>query len=162
MKHRRSRPTLVSPEPLVGVLKRAGADRASPYTPAVSDAVWKAAVGARIAERARPVGLERGVLTVRAATSVWASELSLLSDALLERLQRQGVAVTSLRFRIGAVTPPEALPERRVSRKIPKAAPLPSELAHYMQSVGDDTLRSILEEAATANLAWQRYTRGKA
>ena len=38
---------------------------------------WEAAVGTRIAARARPIRLYRGVLHVLAASSTWAQELAL-------------------------------------------------------------------------------------
>jgi len=47
---------------------------------------WEDVAGARIAENAQPLRLEEGVLVVRAKTSTWASELSLLAPKLLERL----------------------------------------------------------------------------
>ncbi|HSN98087.1 MAG TPA: DciA family protein, partial [Candidatus Nanopelagicales bacterium] len=48
---------------------------------------WEAAVGSRIAARARPAKLERGVLHVRAASATWAQELALLGDAIAAQLR---------------------------------------------------------------------------
>ena len=73
MTRRRRRRSLARPEAIEDVLARAGEDRFALHRPPVSSRIWAEAVGARIAERARPITLERGVLTVRAATSVWAA-----------------------------------------------------------------------------------------
>src|SRR6185369_15504631 len=64
---------------------------------------WEAAVGSRIAARARAVRLDRGVLVVRTATSTWAQELALLSDAILAQLRGRGVSVDALRFQVGPI-----------------------------------------------------------
>src|SRR6188508_207474 len=61
---------------------------------------WEAAVGSRIAARARPLKLERGVLHVRAASSTWAQELSMLGDVITAQLRARGLPVQSLRFRV--------------------------------------------------------------
>src|SRR5689334_20056426 len=126
---RRWRPHLFKPESLDGVIGRAGEDRFALHRAPISDRVWADVVGGRIAERARPITLERGVLTVRAATSVWASELSMLSDALLKRLRAAGFEIRELRFRVGPIEPPARPPERRVTRRVPPPAPLPNDLA---------------------------------
>src|SRR5580704_10131320 len=103
---RRRRAKLRAPEGLSNVLARAGEDRFAPNRAPLPPHVWAAAVGARIAERTRPLSIENGTLLVRAATSVWASELSMLSDALLARLRAAGVTVRALRFRVGTIEPP--------------------------------------------------------
>jgi hypothetical protein len=154
MKPRR-RPNLVAPERLEGVLDRAGEDRFSRSRAPVAERIWRDAVGLRIAERARPVALENGVLTLRVATSVWASELSMLATTILERLRAQRVPVTELRFRVGPIEPPARPVERRTTRKVPPPAPLPEELARALADVGDDELRAIIADAASANLAWR-------
>ena len=51
---------------------------------------WYDAVGDRVARRTRPIRLERKVLTVRAATAVWAQELSFLAPAIVKRLTALG------------------------------------------------------------------------
>ncbi len=150
------RKRLHMPEGLDGVLSRAGENRYAKTKPPVSEEVWTQAVGHRIAERARPVGLERGILTVRAATAVWSSELSLLSDALLERLRACGVEVKELRFRVGPLDPPRSLAEVRTSRRIPSPAAITEELAEAIDGIADDELRAIVKGAASANLAWQK------
>ena len=143
------------PETLEGVLERAGEDRFARTRPPISERVWREAVGLRIAEKARPVLLERGVLTLRVATSVWANELSMLQTTILERLVALRVAVVELRFRVGPMEPTARPPERRVSRAVPPPARLPPELTATLKGVADDELRDAIADAARSNLGWR-------
>ena len=65
---------------------------------------WSAVAGPAVAEEATPCAERDGTLTVRCSSSVWAEELNLLSQELLERLNealREGgdrAPITSLRF----------------------------------------------------------------
>jgi hypothetical protein len=147
---------MFAPEALQNVLARAGEDRFAPNRAPLPPHVWAAAVGARIAERTRPMAIEDGVLVVRAATSVWASELSLLSDALLARLRAAGVTVRALRFRVGTIEPPERAIELRTS-KVPSPVDLDPQVARSIARVKDDELREAITAAARSNLAWQTF-----
>jgi hypothetical protein len=151
------RPILRSPEPIAGVIGRAERDGVSGAKPNVSMQDWVAAVGARIAERAQPIELDRGTLVVRVATSVWASELSLLATPILERLAARGLEVRALRYRVGAVEAPRTVAAFRATRAVPAPQPLPPELLGALAAVGDDDLRASIADAARANLAWQAY-----
>ncbi|MEO6419892.1 MAG: DUF721 domain-containing protein [Polyangiaceae bacterium] len=151
----RRRSTLKRPETLEGVLGRAGEDRFAWHRPPIATRIWTLAMGVRVAERAKPISLENGVLTVRVATSVWANELSFLQASLLERLRDQGIAVNELRFRVGPIEPPARPPERRGSRAVPAPAVLPRELAAHIAAIEDDELKEAIALAARANLAWQ-------
>lgn len=122
----------------------------------VSARDWEAAVGSRIAARARPVKLERGVLHVRAASSTWAQELSMLCEPILAQLKARGVAVESLRFRVGPVDPPERAKTRNELRVAPPAVKLPEPLAAEIEHVADEALREAIRRAAAKNLGWQR------
>jgi hypothetical protein len=150
------RPALRSPEPIAGVIRRA--EREVPgQKPNVSLQDWEAAVGARIAERAQPIEIDRGTLIVRVATNVWASELSLLAAPILERLAARGVHVRALRYRVGAIEAPPREKAFRSTRAVPPPLPLPAELEGALAAVDDVELRAIIGEAARANLAWQTY-----
>jgi len=149
---------LKAPETLEAVIERAGEDRFARNRPPVGERIWRDAVGLRIAERARPLSLERGVLTLRVATSVWANELSLLAPTILERLQAARVPVTELRFRVGPIDPPQRPPERRASCAVPPPAPLPAELSRVLADVADESLREAIASAASSNLAWRART----
>ncbi|WP_437719668.1 DciA family protein [Sorangium sp. So ce448] len=116
---------------------------------------WEAAVGSRIAARARPLKLERGVLHVRAASSMWAQELSLLGDAITAQLRSRGLPVQSLRFRVGKVEPVARPPWREEVRPTPKEAPLPVEVRRELGKVADTELRDAIAKAAARNLGWQ-------
>jgi len=84
---RRPRSTVSAPEPLRAILERAGENRFARAREAIPAALWREAVGARIAERALPLSLEDGTLVLRVPTSVWANELSLLADEVFARLK---------------------------------------------------------------------------
>jgi len=116
---------------------------------------WEAAVGTRIAARARPIKLERGVLLVRAASSTWAQELALLSEAIITALRGRNIAVDSLRFRVGQVDAPDRPPSREEVRISPAAVALPPTVATQIAQVEDPELRAIIARAAAKNLGWQ-------
>ena len=152
---KKRRKNLDAPEPLEELLDRAGEDRFAKKRVPIPVREWRAAVGPRIADRARPWTLERGVLTVKVATSVWANELQLLAPELVARLKQRGFAVDSLRFRVGQLDQNERPPERRVFRKVPPPKPLSPELKADVAKIEDDGLRAVVEAAARANLSWQ-------
>ncbi len=96
MTHRRA------PRPAAAAL-RAALDQAAPKTPLASlQAAWAEVVGEQIDAVAKPVSERAGEVTVSCADSVWAQELDLMQEQLLERLQgRLGEqAPQSLRFRV--------------------------------------------------------------
>jgi hypothetical protein len=130
------------------------AEKAS--SPPVAMRDWEAAVGTRIAARARPVKLERGVLHVRTASSTWAQELTLLADAIVAQLRGRGVDVEALRFRVGAVDPPERPPWRKDVRTSPPEVPLPPEVRRELAAIADPELRTTIAKAAAKNLGWQK------
>src|SRR4051812_34791068 len=84
---RRRRKNLDAPEPMEALLDRAGEDRFAKRRPPIPMREWKLAVGPRIADRAHPITLERGILLVKVTTSVWANELQMLAPELVARLR---------------------------------------------------------------------------
>jgi predicted nucleic acid-binding Zn ribbon protein len=150
-------------EPLGMVLRRDGDLRAPPAvaTSPVAFRDWEAAVGTRIAARARPMRLERGVLLVTASTSTWAQELSMLSADIVAQLRSRGVPVDSLRFRVGQVDPPDRPPQRDEVRREPPLAALPEPVAAELSRIGDDELRRAIALAARKNLGWQEALKPK-
>ena len=82
---------------------RVARDRAAPKTGLASvQAAWAEALGERLAEVAQPVSERTGTLTVECADSVWAHELDLMQEQLLERL-REALgerAPETLKFRV--------------------------------------------------------------
>jgi predicted nucleic acid-binding Zn ribbon protein len=123
--------------------------------PPVPESVWREAVGVRIADRARAVELDRDVLVVRVATNVWASELSLLSEQIAARLRERGIRVKSLRFRVGPVDRLGGTPDRMRTRAAPRPLALPKDLETVIATVEDESLRELITNAASVNLAWQ-------
>jgi predicted nucleic acid-binding Zn ribbon protein len=77
--------------------------KAAPKTPlATIQAAWVAAVGERLAAVATPVSEREGTLTIECADAVWAQELDLMQETLLERLRAEvgDKAPQALRFRV--------------------------------------------------------------
>ncbi|HMA92722.1 MAG TPA: DUF721 domain-containing protein [Polyangiaceae bacterium] len=113
---------------------------------------WREAIGERIATRSSPEHLRDGVLTLRVASSVWAQELSLLSQTIIERLAPLGFRVQSIRCRVGALDQTEA--RRRVAPPAPRMPPveLPPELNAELNRIDDPDLRTTIESAARAQL----------
>jgi len=50
---------------------------------------WEAMVGDVIASHVQPVSLERGLLTLKADSSVWRQQITLLKPQLLDRISSQ-------------------------------------------------------------------------
>jgi predicted nucleic acid-binding Zn ribbon protein len=91
-----------SPRP-AGDALRAALERAAPKTRlAAVQASWIEAVGARVSAVAEPVSERSGTVTVRCVDPVWAEELELMQEQLLERLRERlgDQAPQSLRFRV--------------------------------------------------------------
>lgn len=155
------RKRLDAPEPLEELLERAGENRFARKQLPMPLARWRTAVGPRIADRARPIAIERGVLVVKVVTSVWANELSMLSSEIMKKLAEPaadgspGIGVSSLRFRVGPLDVIEGIPQRRDYRKVPPPVPLAADLERSLARIEDDELRTLIERAARANLAWQ-------
>jgi hypothetical protein len=144
-------------EPLGFVLRR-DTDLRVPATIETSPIAfrdWEAAVGTRIAARARPIRLERGVLLIRTATATWAQELALLSDTIITQLRGRSAPVDSLRFRVGHVDAPERPPTRDEVRTSPPEVPLPADVKQEVERVADPELREAIARAAAKNLGWQ-------
>jgi predicted nucleic acid-binding Zn ribbon protein len=82
---------------------RAARDHAAPRTDlAAVQAAWQSAVGERVAGVANPVSERAGTLTVECSNAVWAQELDLMQDRLLERLREElgDRAPKALKFRL--------------------------------------------------------------
>jgi predicted nucleic acid-binding Zn ribbon protein len=82
---------------------RAVREQAAPKTGlAAVQANWAAIAGTQLAAVAVPVSERAGTLTIECADSVWAGELDLMQEQLLERLRGQlgDRAPKALRFRV--------------------------------------------------------------
>lgn len=95
-----------APRPAAAAFQ-AALQKAAPKTPlATAQAAWAAAVGERVAAVATPVSERDGTLTIECGDAVWAEELDLMQETLLERLrERLGESAPSaLRFRVNSDT----------------------------------------------------------
>jgi hypothetical protein len=116
---------------------------------------WERAVPARVADNARPVRLERGVLWIHAATTVWANELDFLKDDLVARLRQVAPEsrVRSMRIRVGKLPPrPPRVDRAPPPTEVVPLIALPEDVARALASVGDDDLRRTIGDAARASL----------
>ena len=95
-----------APRPATGAFQ-AALRQAAPKTPlAAAQAAWAAAVGERVAAVATPVSERDGTLTIECGDAVWAQELDLMQETLLQRLREQlgEAAPSALRFRVNSDT----------------------------------------------------------
>ena len=90
-----------TPRPASATL-RAALEGAAPKTKlAAVQAAWAETVGDRVAAATEPVSERAGTVTVRCVDPVWAQELELMQEQLLERLRERLGEQTpqTLRFR---------------------------------------------------------------
>ena len=141
-----------APTPLGQLLDEAQTETARRAGAAITPSTWRDAVGPRIADRTRVGTLVRGALTIYAASSTWANELTFLTTDILTRLRASGVDVHTLKFRLKDLGAP---PGPRVAQSPPQPpvkAPLPPALEARLALVDDPELRAAIAEAAALSL----------
>jgi predicted nucleic acid-binding Zn ribbon protein len=74
------------PRPLAAALDRLTADLAPATLLAEVQRAWPQAAGDAFAAQSQPVAERDGVITVACSSAVWAQELDLLSERVVERL----------------------------------------------------------------------------
>ena len=74
------------PRPLAAALERLTAELAPATLLAEVQRAWPACAGQAFAAQSEPVGERDGVITVACSSAVWAQELDLLSESVVERL----------------------------------------------------------------------------
>lgn len=96
MKRRAPRPFSLALGDLAGRL-------APPTTLGRVQRVWEQVAGEAVARVCRPTAERDGVLTVTCSEAVWAQELHLMGDDLVQRLNGalEGEPLNSLRCRVG-------------------------------------------------------------
>lgn len=91
-----------APRPAANAFQ-AALQQVAPKTPlARVQAAWESAVGKQLAAVATPVSERDGTLTIECADAVWAQELDLMQETLLQRLRDEvgEQAPQALRFRV--------------------------------------------------------------
>jgi predicted nucleic acid-binding Zn ribbon protein len=91
-----------APRPAANAFQ-AALQQVAPKTPlAAVQAAWESAVGKQLAAVATPVSEREGTLTIECADAVWAQELDLMQETLLQRLRDEvgERAPQALRFRV--------------------------------------------------------------
>lgn len=142
-----------APTPLAELLDDAQTETARRAGAAFTPTIWRTAVGARIADRTRVGSLVRGTLTIYAASSTWANELTFLTTDIIARLRSADVDVHTLKFRIKDLgLPPAPKTARQSTPRAPAKAPLPPDLVERLARVDDPELRAAIAEAAALSL----------
>jgi predicted nucleic acid-binding Zn ribbon protein len=126
-----------------------GSEQGRAYT------AWAAATGAQVAGGARACSFHRGVLTVECSSSVWAGELTYLSDQIMARMRElaPGHPVERLRFMVASSPqrqeqqPPAAKQQGRRHRLAPDQL---SEARAQASQVRDERLRAAILAALGA------------
>ncbi|MBI5015651.1 MAG: DUF721 domain-containing protein [Deltaproteobacteria bacterium] len=124
--------------------------------------VWEEAVGADVAQRAYPLELRRGRLTLAVATAPWMQQLSLLREQLREAVNRAlgTELVRDVRFRL---CPPEPPPPPRSAATPPAwlGEPLDpevhAEIDAELAPIGDPALRASLRQVRVRAEQARRY-----
>ena len=78
-----------APRPVGAALDRVTATLAPATLLAEVQRVWPQAAGDAFAQASEPVSERDGVVTVACASAVWAQELDLLSERVLDRLEEE-------------------------------------------------------------------------
>jgi hypothetical protein len=144
-------------------LARSGGDAGAAL--AEITAVWPQAVGEAVSRQAWPLRVARdGTLHVATASSTWAFELDRLSPEIHQRLTALAgdSAPTKLRFRVGPIPEPAALPvasEEAPQRPFEASPETASEAAELVAEIADPELRQIVARAARASLSRARSGR---
>jgi Dna[CI] antecedent, DciA len=119
---------------------------------------WHAAAPPRMARSAWPIAVRRGVVVIHAATSAWASEISLMATELLASLHLRApeLGARSIRAKVGPR--PATARARVVEPPRVVAAPadpktLPEEIARALANVKVDDVRDAVAQAAATSLA---------
>jgi predicted nucleic acid-binding Zn ribbon protein len=93
-----------APRPAASAFQ-AALQKAAPQTPlAAVQAAWAGTVGEQLAAAATPASERDGTLTIECADAVWAQELDLMQETLLQRLREElgEQSPQALRFRVNS------------------------------------------------------------
>ena len=98
---------------LTGWLPAEGARTRDPIV--LLDAGWSEIVGDDVAQNSRPVRIVEGTLTVITRSSAWSHQLSFLAEHVLRAVGARlpAAGVERLRFKVGRLSQPRALPQVR-------------------------------------------------
>jgi predicted nucleic acid-binding Zn ribbon protein len=77
------------PRPLAAALDRLTAELAPATLLADVQRAWETAAGAAFAAQSEPIAERAGTITVACSSAVWAQELDLLSERVVERLNEE-------------------------------------------------------------------------
>jgi predicted nucleic acid-binding Zn ribbon protein len=103
-----ARPDDRDPQPIGVAIGRLMAERGWEADLAIGGVIgrWDTIVGAEVAAHCRPEGFAEGVVTVRADSTAWATQVRLLTPALIRRLNEELGDATVQRVRVLGPTAP--------------------------------------------------------
>lgn len=123
---------------------------------------WDVAVGEQVARHAWPARLARdGTLHVATSSSVWAFELTALTEVMMERLAGTlgDDTPAAVRFAPGRVPDRTVAPTATPAPAAVHPAPSKDDAAELVAAIEDDELREMARRAAAASLARERNNR---
>ena len=126
---------------------------------------WSRAVSDRVLHNARPVRLNRGVMTIHTSTAAWANSLQLESDSLLKAIRSHSpnAPIHRLQFRVGRLPAlRDGLDPRPVPPPVVPVEQLPEEVARELAHIGNNELREAVTKAASRGLATTRARQRRA
>ncbi len=106
--------------------------------------IWEAVVPSPLNQHSHVGPLQQGRMTIYTSSAAVATKLKMQLTGLLEKLQNQGVKVTSIRVEVQVVSQPRARPgvDRRLSQKTK------NRLRDFADELPDSPLRQALVRMA--------------
>lgn len=106
--------------------------------------IWEAVVPPPLNQHSHIGPLQQGRMTVYTSSAAVATKLKMQLTGLLEKLQNQGVKVTSIRVEVQVVSQPRARPgvDRRLSQKTK------NRLRDFADELPDSPLRQAVDRLA--------------
>ncbi len=120
---------------------------------------WPNIVGADIAAQTQVKHIERGVLFIAVASSVWQHHLSMMKPDLINKLAQQtNGAVADLRFVSGVLDKADLAEPAPVSKPVLEALTLEEEarIKQQVQMLQDPKVRYSLEKLLKKDLKWKK------
>jgi len=163
------RPALKFPQPIGDILERVMKREKLPFRREDNHlcSLWRQVVGETIAQNTRPLRMERGVLHVCVASSVWLQELRFLKEEILERFNGVSrlVPLEDIRFVQGEVkkeNPPgvgkDPLPFKVKDLLTPRDHRIMTE---SLQVLSDPELKEIIRRVMEKEIVRRRFRERK-
>ncbi|SNB46592.1 DUF721 domain-containing protein [Geobacter sp. DSM 9736] len=116
--------------------------------------IWDTAVGPRIAERARPVAIRDGILTVTVSSAPWMQQLTFLKKGIIDKLNgmlRQEL-VRDINLKAGRLEPAADAPKPPQPTARSLNAAERKQVADDTAEIADEELREAFSRLMTRHL----------